>query len=252
MRHQPGVLKVEMSVVEVDADFAKTHPDLHPGPHVRLSVCDTGCGMDRATVKRIFDPFFTTKGVGEGTGLGLAVVHGIMKTHDGGISLYSQPGEGTTFHLYFPVLATEAVPQEIKASPIPRGRGERILFVDDEEFLAALGKNMLERLDYSVTMMTSPLEALVAVREQPERFDLVITDLTMPIMDGLNLGRQLLEIQPHLAIILTTGYSGILTTEKVRELGFQDLLTKPGSARTLGEAVHRALQRKPLTKPCLV
>jgi CheY-like chemotaxis protein len=124
--------------------------------------------------------------------------------------------------------------------------------VDDEEFLAALGKNMLERLDYSVTMMTSPLEALVAVREQPERFDLVITDLTMPIMDGLNLGRQLLEIQPHLAIILTTGYSGILTTEKVRELGFQDLLTKPGSARTLGEAVHRALQRKPLTKPCLV
>jgi len=252
MRHQPGVLKVEMGVVEVEADFALTHPDLRPGPHVRLSVCDTGCGMDHATVERIFDPFFTTKDVGEGTGLGLAVVHGIMRSHDGGISVYSQPGEGTTFHLYFPVLATEAVLDEIKTSPIPHGRGERILFVDDEESLAGLGKKMLERLDYAVTMMTSPLEALVAVREQPERFDLVITDLTMPVMDGLKLGRQLLLIQPGLAVILTTGYGGILTADKVRELGFQELLTKPGSARTLGEAVHRALHRKPLTNPCLV
>jgi DNA-binding NtrC family response regulator len=150
------------------------------------------------------------------------------------------------------VLATEAVLDEIQTSPIPHGRGERILFVDDEESLAGLGKKMLERLDYAVTMMTSPLEALVAVREQTERFDLVITDLTMPIMDGLNLGRQLLQIQPGLAIILTTGYGGILTAGKVRELGFQELLTKPGSARTLGEAVHRALHRQPVTNPSLV
>jgi CheY-like chemotaxis protein len=248
MRQQPGVLKVEMAVLEVDVDFVKTHPNLCPGRYVRLSVSDTGCGMDRATVERVFDPFFTTKAAGEGTGLGLAVVHGIMKSHDGGISLYSHPGEGTTFHLYFPVLATDAVPPEIKASPIPRGCGEQILLVDDEEFLAALGKKMLERLGYSVTMMTNPLEAIASVREQPDRFNLVITDLTMPGMDGTSLGRQLLQIQPRLAVILTTGYSGILTTDKVRELGFQELLHKPGNARSLGEAVHRVLHPKVLAQ----
>ena len=122
MRDQPGVLKVEMRVLEVDEDFVKTHPDLHPGRYVQLSVSDTGCGMDRATLEHIFDPFFTTKAVGEGTGLGLAVVHGIMKSHDGGISVYSQPGEGTTFHLYFPVIETEAVARKSKPRPFRAAR----------------------------------------------------------------------------------------------------------------------------------
>jgi len=184
-----------MIVLEVDVDFAKTRPDLHPGRYVQLSVSDTGCGMDRATLDHIFEPFFTTKGVGEGTGLGLAVVHGIMKSHDGGISVYSQPGEGTTFHLYFPALETEATAREIAAAPIPRGQGEHILFVDDEEALARLGKKMLERLGYRVTMKTSALEAIAAVRDQPKPFDLVITDLTMPVMNGTKLGGQMLQLQ---------------------------------------------------------
>jgi signal transduction histidine kinase len=242
MRDKTGELKVEMAVTEVDVDFVKTHPDLHPGHYVQLSVSDTGSGMDRSTLEHIFEPFFTTKAVGEGTGLGLAVVHGIMKSHDGGISVYSEPGKGTVFHLYFPVFEAAARVNEIEAAPIPRGQGEHILFVDDEAALAGLGKKMLERLGYLVTMKTSALEAIAAVRDRAEPFDLVVTDLTMPVMDGVRLGSELRKIQPHLPMIITTGYSGIMTATKAQELGFGGLLTKPSTARTLGEVVHLVLQ----------
>jgi len=241
MHSQPGTLKVELGVMEVDEDFAKLHPELRPGSYVRLSVSDTGRGMDRATLERIFDPFFTTKAVGEGTGLGLAVVHGIMKSHDGAISVYSQPGKGSSFHLYFPVIETKAAVRELEATPVPHGQGEHILLVDDEPALAKLGKKVLERLGYAVTTKTCAQEAIAAVRDQPKPFDVVITDLTMPEMDGITLASQLLQIQPRLAIILMTGYSGVLTAEKVRELGFRDLLPKPSTARVLGETVHRVL-----------
>jgi PAS domain S-box-containing protein len=242
MRDQTGELKIEMVVLEVDVDFVKTHPDLHPGSYVQLSVSDTGSGMDRATLDHIFEPFFTTKGVGEGTGLGLAVVHGILKSHDGGISVYSEPGKGTVFHLYFPVFETEAIVRETEAKPIPRGLGEHILFVDDEAALADVGKKMLERLGYRVTMTTSALEAIATVRNQAKPFDLVITDLTMPVMDGTKLGGQLLQIQPRLPIIIATGYSGVMTPGKAREFGFREVLSKPTTARSLGEAVARVLQ----------
>jgi CheY-like chemotaxis protein len=198
--------------------------------------------MDRATLDHIFEPFFTTKGVGEGTGLGLAVVHGIMKSHDGGISVYSEPGKGTVFHLYFPVFETETIVRETEAKPIPRGLGEHILFVDDEAALADVGKKMLERLGYRVTMTTSALEAIAIVRNQPKPFDLVITDLTMPVMDGTKLGGQLLQLQPRLPIIIATGYSGVMTPGKAREFGFREVLSKATTARSLGEAVHRVLQ----------
>ena len=248
MRDQPGELKVEMVVMEVGEDFVKTHPDLRLGRYVQLSVSDTGTGMDRATLDHIFEPFFTTKAVGEGTGLGLAVVHGIMKSHEGGISVYSEPGKGTVFHLYFPVWEAAALAPEIAAAPVPRGQGEHILFVDDDAALARLGKKVLERLGYQVTMTTSVLEAIAAVRDQPERFALVITDLTMPVMDGIQLGSELLQIQPRLPIILRTGYSGVMTAAKTQELGFQGLLSKPGTARTLGEEVHRVLQQAAATR----
>ena len=242
MREKPGTLKVEMVVMEVDADFAGAHPGLHPGRYVRLSVSDTGHGMDPATVERIFEPFFTTKSVGEGTGLGLAVVLGIMQNHDGTITVYSERGAGTTFHLYFPVFETETATPEPVSMPIPRGQGEHVLFVDDEEALARVGTRMLERLGYRVTSKTNAPEAVAAVRAHPDKFDLVVTDLTMPGLDGLKLGSQLLQIRPGLPIILTTGYSGAMTLENARELGFRDLLAKPTTARVLGEAVHRALQ----------
>jgi CheY-like chemotaxis protein len=241
MRDQPGTLKVDMKVLETDVDFVKSHPGLRLGRYVRLCVSDTGHGMNAATMDRIFDPFFTTKAVGEGTGLGLAVVLGIMQSHDGVITVYSEPGQGTTFHLYFPVFEAAEAAQEIISQPIPHGQGEHILFVDDEEALTNVGKKTLERLGYTVTTMTSPADALAAVREQPDAFDLVITDLTMPVMDGGKLGSQLLQIQPRLPIILTTGYSLMMTEEKVRDLGFRELLIKPLPARALGEAVQRAL-----------
>jgi len=241
MREKPGTLKVEMGVMEVDPDFAGTHPGLHPGRYVRLSMSDTGHGMDAATIERIYEPFFTTKSVGDGTGLGLAVVLGIMQNHDGIINVYSEPGAGTTFHLYFPVFETETAPVEPVSGPIPRGQGEHILFVDDEEALARVGTRMLERLGYKVTTKTNAGEAVAAVRDQPDMYDLVITDLTMPGMDGLKLGGQLQQIRPDLPIILTTGYSGAMTEDSTRELGFRELLAKPTTARALGEAVHRAL-----------
>jgi len=248
MRDQNGVLKVEMNILEVDEDFAKTRPDLHPGRYVQLSVSDTGCGMDRHILEHAFEPFFTTKDVGEGTGLGLAVVHGIMKSHDGGVSVYSQPSKGTRFNLYFPVIAAEVTVREIEAAPIPRGHGEHILFVDDEEVLVTSGKKILEHLGYVVTAKTSPLETITLVRDRPEAFDLVITDLTMPGMDGMALGRRLLKIQPRLAIILTTGYSGMITAGQIRELGFRELLSKPCTARVLAETVERVLHPVDLIK----
>jgi CheY-like chemotaxis protein len=210
---------------------------------VRLSVGDTGCGMDAATLEHIFDPFFTTKAVGEGTGLGLAVVHGIMESHGGGVVVLSQPGQGTVFHLYFPVIDG---PEEVKVgqpevTPASRGRGERILYVDDEEVLARVGKRTLEGLGYVVTAKTAALDALATIRDQPGAFDLVITDLTMPVMDGLRLGTQMLQLQPGLPIILMTGYSGDITLEKICALGFSQLLEKPCTARTLAEAVHQVL-----------
>jgi signal transduction histidine kinase/DNA-binding response OmpR family regulator len=241
MRGKPGTLKVEMGVMEADADFAGAHPGLNPGRYVWLSVSDTGHGMDETMMERIFDPFFTTKAVGEGTGLGLAVVLGIMQSHDGTITVDSKLQEGTVFHLYFPVFGTEMAAVETAVQTVPTGQGEHILFIDDEEALANVGKRVLEKLGYKVTSKTNAFEAVAAVRDEPQKFDLVVTDLTMPGMDGAKLGAQLLQIRPGLPIILTTGYSGIMTEEAMRELGFRELLVKPATSRALGEAVHRAL-----------
>jgi len=243
MRGSPGVLTVEMDVAQVDADFASAHPGLRPGPYVRLSISDTGHGMDKTTMERIFDPFFTTKAIGEGTGLGLAVVLGIMQSHDGGVTVDSEPGKGTTFHLYFPVFETEAPVPEAATRPIPKGRGEHILFIDDEEALIRVGTKMLERLGYRVTSRTNAADAVAAIRDGADKFDLVITDFTMPGMDGAKLGGQLLQLQPNLPIILTTGYSGLMTDQTVREMGFREMLSKPTTVRALAEAVDRALHR---------
>jgi CheY-like chemotaxis protein/anti-sigma regulatory factor (Ser/Thr protein kinase) len=249
MRRQPGILKIEMKVREKDEELGKACPDLLPGKYVELSVSDTGCGMDRATLERIFEPFFTTKEVGEGTGLGLAVVHGIMKSHEGGISVQSQPGEGTTFNLYFPAVEVEVVEQSIEDAPIPTGNGQHILYVDDEEVLAELGKQLLEMLGYVVSTTTSPLEAIQAVQDQPGKFDLIITDLTMPGMDGAKLGAKIRKLQPHLPIILMTGNSGLLKSDDLLDLGHHELLGKPCDAETLGKTVDRVLRataRSPL------
>jgi PAS domain S-box-containing protein len=241
MRDKPGRLQVKLENFLVDAYVAETQPRLRPGRYARISITDTGCGMNEETLARIFEPFFTTKAPGEGTGLGLAVVHGIMQNHDGVVTVYSEPGKGTTFHLYFPAHAGEDSAAAIQAAPIPHGHGERILYLDDEESLAQLGKKTLDILGYETEIFTNPTEALKAVRTNPRRYALVITDLTMPGMTGVDLAKQLLQIRPDLPIILTTGYSATLTPEKIRALGVRQLLLKPHTIHSLGTTVQRAL-----------
>lgn len=245
MKDRPGRLGVTLENLEVDAELASTHPGLRVGRYQRLAVSDNGHGMDAGTLARIFDPFFTTKAPGEGTGLGLAVVHGIMQAHEGVITVYSQPGEGTRFNLYFPA-HTEGAPVASDATgEIPRGRGQHILLVDDERPLAVMGRRILERLGYVVDSYTAPADALEAVRAAPDRFALVVSDLTMPGMTGSDLAERLLRLRPDLPIILTTGFSATLTPERVRALGVRELLLKPLTVQALGEAVHRTINPQP-------
>ena len=235
-----GKVTAELTQFQVDEDFSLTHPDLRPGHYLRLSISDTGHGIPPETLARIFEPFFTTKAPGSGTGLGLSVVHGLMKSFDGAITVYSEPGHGTTFHLYFPALefgTTEAVPEE---RPEPRGRGERILFVDDEPVLAMLGERFLTRLGYTPVVQTDPRAALAHFHDHP--CDIVVTDLTMPHLSGIEFARGIWKMNPNARIVLTTGYSATLDPQRAQELGFRELLLKPYTVRTLGEVVQRALK----------
>ena len=247
MSDRPGRLAVRLDPCTLTASQAEANPNLRPGAYVRLTVSDTGHGMDQATLNRIFEPFFTTKGPGEGTGLGLSVVYGILHSYEGAMTVESQVGEGTTFHLYFPVHTAGATEMAAPVAGIPGGKGEHILLVDDERLLALLGQKMLERLNYTVVSKSSVVEALALVRANPAAFDLVITDLTMPGMIGTEFARLLLEIRPDLPIILTTGYTASLTEERVRAMGIRELLLKPQTVQSLGTAVHRALVGKKLT-----
>jgi CheY-like chemotaxis protein len=200
--------------------------------------------MDETTRRRMFEPFFTTKLPGEGTGLGLAVVHGIMDSHDGAITVCSEPGDGAVFHLYFLAHTGEAPVAAAEAGPVPRGHGERVLFVDDEELLVRLGRETLTALGYEVEGVTHPEAALAMVRADPERFAVVLTDETMPEMSGLLLAGHLREIRPGLPIILMTGYSGLLTSERIEAAGIHQLLRKPTDLHSLGAAVHAALSAR--------
>jgi two-component system, cell cycle sensor histidine kinase and response regulator CckA len=206
-------------------------------------VRDIGKGMDRATLERIFDPFFTTKSVGEGSGLGLAVVHGIVQRHEGAITVTSEPGKGAVFQVFFPRVETaQEIKSDVIQEPIPGG-SERILFVDDEEPLVALGERMLVQLGYQVTTRTSSREALALLRAQPEAFDLIITDYTMPEITGVDLARQALETRPDIPIVLCTGYSESITEEEAKKLGIREFCTKPLKRRGIAEVIRKVLDQ---------
>jgi PAS domain S-box-containing protein len=241
MKGKPGRLEIKLERCPIDAAQAATESRLRPGLYARVSVSDTGSGMDQATQRRIFEPFFTTKPAGEGTGLGLSVVHGIMDSHDGAVTVYSHLGEGTVFHLYFPEHAGEVAEAGADKDPVPIGNGERILFVDDEELLARLGQKTLTALGYKVECMTQPAEALAIVRADPHRFALVLTDQTMPGMTGVFLANQIRCIRPELPVILMTGYSMALGKDQIAASGVFQVLVKPTSIRSMGVAVHAAL-----------
>jgi len=245
MRDRPGRLGVKLEKFLMDARQSEVGVRLKPGLYVRMSISDTGCGMEKATQDRIFEPFFTTKAPGEGTGLGLSVVHGIMQSHEGAIAVHSLPGQGTRFDLYFPADGTVSLEKPAPDRPeIQRGAGERVLFVDDEPPLAQLANAVLETLNYRATSVCSAVEALELLRANPQAFDVVITDLSMPGMMGTDLAAELLALRPDLPIILTTGYTAKLTPDVVQAMGIRGLLLKPFTLHSLGNAVHRALAKR--------
>jgi PAS domain S-box-containing protein len=241
---EAGLLEVNVTKVDIDASTAPLNLDIDPGPYLRISVRDTGHGMTSEVLERIFDPYFTTKDKGKGTGLGLAVVHGIVKSHKGGICAESEPGSGTCFHVYFPRIEQK---KELTDTPtvqtFPTGH-ERVLFVDDEQDLVQIAEQMLSHLGYEVTTRMSSNEALELFRVNPERFDLVITDMTMPNMTGDKLSKELMKIRPDIPIMLCTGFSERISEEKAKAMGIKDFIMKPLAMGDLAKRIREALENE--------
>ena len=225
MREKGGTLDVEVSDRTVD-ESEGVRRGMKPGPYVKLAVRDTGVGISPAIMNKIYDPFFTTKKLGEGTGLGLSVVHGIVHQHEGYIFAESEAGLGSTFTVYLPMVEGELSGEERTEHPAPSGT-ERVLFVDDEELLAEMGRDMLEDLGYQVTVTTSSSEALELFRTDPGRFDLVITDVTMPEITGVELAREMLVVRPDIPIIMCTGFSHLVDADAAKAAGVRAFTMKP-------------------------
>ena len=242
MRAKQGVLNVELGELQVAESDARPHVELKPGSYVRLTVRDTGAGMDAATAKRIFEPFFTTKASGEGTGLGLSVVHGIVKEYGGVITIDTELGRGTALSIYLPACVALEKSAPVVGAPIPRGKGERVLFVDDEPVLGDVAKKMMQRLGYQAAVFQSSEAALAELSSTATPYDALITDLTMPTMTGIELALQALAVCPTLPIILVSGSSGQLTAAELRKLGIRELLSKPLDYGTLARVLSQVLQ----------
>ncbi len=240
MSARGGVLSVKVSKIEADAALIHGIPDLQPGHYVVLTVRDTGQGMDATIVERIFDPYFTTKPPGEGTGLGLAVVIGIVKKLRGAITVSSEPDKGSVFRVYLPGLQEQASEQSDTREDLSTG-SERILLVDDETVLVELLREMLESLGYHVITSTASLDALKTFRSIPDKFDLIFTDMTMPKMTGIELARQCREIRPDVPIILSSGYSELINDKTVKEAGICEFVTKPYDISQIAKILRRAL-----------
>lgn len=242
MSEEGGDLTVSLENIDFDRDQPAEIGHLDSGPYVMLTVMDTGHGMDEKTQQRIFDPYFTTKDQGVGTGLGLAVVQGIVTKTGGSITVESEPGAGTTFRVFLPRIGNEAVKSERSGTqkPLPQGR-ECILFVDDEWSLVNVSQQMLKKLGYKVIARTNPLEALEVFRAQPDEIDLVVTDQTMPHMTGDILARQILQLKPGIPIIICSGFSEKMNKEKARAMGIRQFVMKPIVMMELAQTIRRIL-----------
>jgi PAS domain S-box-containing protein len=243
MREAGGVIEICLEPFNMAADAPAIAPDLKAGAYVRLTVQDTGHGMEPEILERIFEPFFTTKSMGEGTGMGLAVVHGIVVGHGGAITVESTPGQGSTFAVYLPWSDSPSIAPLSEEEPVVGGN-ERILFVDDEAAIVHVGRATLQRLGYEAVVCTSSAEALATFRAAPHSFDLVITDRTMPKLTGEALVRELHQIRPDIPIILCTGFSHPMTPEQLRTLGVDALLLKPVMAHDWARVIRQVLEQR--------
>jgi PAS domain S-box-containing protein len=241
MRETGGVLAVSLKEVDLsENDYPSA--EIAPGRYLQLEVSDTGKGMDAQTKEKIFEPYFTTKEAGEGTGLGLAVVHGIVRDHNGHISVYSEPGQGTTFHVYLPI--TEMACDESAEKTVaghPQGGTERIMVIDDEENIVKYLRRTLAKHGYRITVYTNGLQALQDFSKRPKDFDLVITDMAMPYMNGAELTQKLLGLRPDLPIILCSGYSELINKEKAKTMGIAEYLEKPVATADLLNTIRNVL-----------
>jgi PAS domain S-box-containing protein len=253
MQQNGGVLTVEMKDLDIGphAEILVQEPGLQPGPYIMIAVKDTGHGMTPEVLKRIFEPYFTTKEKGVGTGLGLAMVHGITKNCGGTVILESKVGKGTSIYVYLPRTNTDQAHKKTKvgtmAQPAPTG-AERILFVDDEPELVALSREILERLGYQVVTKNNGIDALQEFRERPNHFDVVVTDMTMPKMTGERLAHELIGIRPDIPIILCTGFNEQINEQKAKAIGIKAFLMKPLTVNQLAKTVRAVLEMKPTEK----
>jgi PAS domain S-box-containing protein len=236
-----GVLSVVLDCTELSERRLLSRGTLTPGPYVRLAVSDTGSGIPPEVIHRMFDPFFTTKGVGEGTGLGLSVVHGIVADLGGAIEVTTKAGEGTTFEIWLPVTGETGVSAVEAAHQLPRGRGETVMIVDDEPALVALAEEMLAELGYDPVGFSSSSAALRAFRAAPQRFDLLLTDEAMPDLIGTELARELRRVAPAVPIVLMSGYGGTQLAQQAAAIGIDEMLRKPLQRRDLAESLARVL-----------
>jgi nitrogen-specific signal transduction histidine kinase len=237
-----GVLMVTLDRAAVAQASTLSHGTLPRGAYVRLSVSDTGSGIPAQVLDRIFDPFFTTKGVGEGTGLGLSLVHGIVADLGGAIDVRTAVGRGTTFTIWLPIAGESAVRSAEVTAELPRGHGQTVMVVDDERPLVALAEEMLAELGYEPVGFSSSTAALEALREAPQRFDIVLTDETMPELIGTALAREIRLLRPDIPIVLMSGYAGAQLHERAREVGILEILHKPLQTRDIAECFGRVLR----------
>lgn len=237
-----GIIEVTLENVKLNQDNTAQYKDLTPGWYVNLTVRDTGHGISPKEMNRIFDPYFTTKELGKGTGMGLSVVHGIVKGHNGLITVESEPGKGSSFSIFFPAIEKEAIVETEPGEDLPTG-DERILFIDDEPSIVKMGHQILERLGYNVESATSPIEALNLFGSKPDQFDLVITDLTMPEMTGDKLLKEIINIRPDIPVILCTGFSEKIDEKKANAIGAAQYIEKPINQRDFAFKIRKVLDK---------
>ena len=242
MEDSGGRLKVDLKQVRMEPDQSLL-PDLTPGEYARLTVSDTGIGIEKAAMNKIFDPYFTTKATGKGTGLGLSVVQGIVKRCHGDICIYSEPGKGTEVQVYLPIADRRVEPMRTDQSETIQGGTEKILLVDDEANIAKTEQQLLERLGYRVTIRTGSVDALEAFKANPDRFDLVVTDMNMPNMTGVQLAGEIKKIRPEIPIILCTGYSYQVNEEQSKALGIQGFIMKPVMTKEIAGVIRKVLDK---------